>query len=429
MATRAQIFANISGVVDVLYGSLLRSPTLIPSINAYVGSAAANLIGSRAADGGAALKALRTQFADLVPGFQSVLDPHIFDLQEETGYKQIGSIDAEWWEFLRDDMVVNALSVKERNLTIPASGAPNGGNVGNGTLHVMSTDFRDRTRENVDLAKYLAICTVDQNQGAGVGQETFELSQTPTQEDVLDPSGGIGEVSALTGISGDQILTNHSFQTLSAAPAAPTEIFGWDYDGDPAAELEFDLTDFYRLSPEEDAFNQGASLRMKPGGGNRTLSQDLRQRNAAFSEDEPVIAAIALRGDLGNPTGTGELFLGSTSLPIPDISAIPVGWSVFFLPLDKGVLSRDFNAQPLQFGFRANVLSGYLSVDTAILSSFTLYQGLWFAMLGGPVASLQRDEYVVLVDLAATEAKFQLVMYVVYGEYLHHLAVPTIPDP
>ncbi len=426
MATPAEILANISDAVKVVYDSLLRSTTLLVDINSYVGKAASNLIGSRASDGGAAMKALRTSFADLVPGFTGILNPHIFDLQEETGYKQVGVIDADWWEFLRDYMAAGSLSVKTRDLTFVAP-AP-GTNVGTGTLYILTEDRLGQDVESVDISKYQAECLVDQNLGASLGQETFELTQTAIAEDVLE-DGGAGETDSLQALAGDSILQNHSFQTVDPAPLAPLDIAGWDYSGDPTTQLEFEQDVFSRVSPEEDSQGEIYSLKVKATGGAQTLSQSMRALSANLDPLVPMFASIAVQQSVGTGAGSMALSFGNATIAVPDVTALPAGFSDLIIPADKELWFENYNVDPLAYTVDLNISAGYISLDAAVLAPWTAFRGIWYAMLGGDIPFLKGDVFVNQVDLATIEGKIQLVFYVLYGVYLTASGTPSQPDP
>lgn len=317
----------------------------------------------------------------------------------------------------------NALRVTSRSFTrgVPAAA---GGNVGNGTLHRLTTDAFGFAIENSHPEAKVALCVADQATGATRDAEQFDLSGEIAEPDRLKITGsGFGAtLVALTGVQSQERVSNPSFASFTNTLALPASIVDWT----PLAAItnfELDQTNVYRTFLGE---GTPTSLVFK---ANDTIEQDLRLvRGTNYSPTVPIYVQVAFNRAIDPCDGTLTLTFGGSSASV--VLAAQAGWNVLRIPLGTANWAEAFVTDPFKLKLAlTGRTAGKLRVDDVIVSPFVPHDGTWYALLGHTIPFKRGDKF----TFADTEvgAKLQKAFWRYFGAYLPHTtgAGVTWTDP
>ena len=410
------IWNSLKLAIDIVVTGLLANTAFITTWATYL----AGLTGDRGPDGGAAARALRTTYAGLIDINAAMLDPHITELQEATGYPEVGAIDDTWWEYYRDFLDTAGITFQSRNLTF---GTPTPTGTGTGVLVRQTLDRHNNPIEAIDLTTYTVRCENDQFSGTEPGQESFTLRQNTQEEDRLIGDGGGQEgTTVLATSSGDDYVANASFQTLDDPNnlTAPIEIPSWEWDGTPSTDLAYDDVDFFRSSPEELSSGIPLSLIVKASG---TLTQVFGR---GMDRLVPVVISFLYNREVGTAGGTITLSLGNL-VATPVVLAAELGWNrITMVAWFDQVVQTDVKLT-ITFG----ALTGLLRIDGFEVHDMLDFGGIPTIALPGDVDFVVLDEFSYADVLAAGDSKNQRILAMTYGRkaYLPSTTgAPTITD-
>lgn len=408
------VWSELKNVVLILddtrnYGSV-NGTNLVTDLNTYVTA----LAGDRAASGGVASQQFRAQFAALLAGGRSLLDPHIFDMAKAISSpgQDVATILADLYLYMND----NSYTVVSREYTFGSVSA-GGSNVGTGTVYRLTTDSYNNAIEVSFPTTTTLKCVQDSQSGTSPGREVFQIYQVQPAPDLIETAGS-GTFGTLTGLAGDVVLRNASFQNLAGSVSAPTDIPNWTSSiAINGTNYQFDATNYFRVSPEESANNPAGGgtpygLRMY---ATATLTQKVRYLNLALSPSTPYFFALRWNRQVGACTGTLKITIGTKSTTVSVTTQ--TGWQTLVVAMDQNLWLRQFNQDNLGLVIDWTLSTGtYLVVDDACFAPMTRYDGLWYTYLGGATNAQKDDKY----TFADTELgnKVQRWLWRLYGRYL-----------
>jgi len=411
--TEAEIQAQISACVDLLeeiynFGSV-NATNLVDLEDAIVQA----LEGDQSADVLTALSAIRSTVAAGVSGANAaaLLGPLLLAYAKELDvpYRDPPSIFKE----LTDDFITGGKSVNSRNIAhgVPAAG---GGNVGDGVLNRLVTDEEALEIENTTCDSKVALCTADEHGGGATEhEERFSIRGSHAEKDLLEltGSGKSGALVALSARHSQAYIRNPSFDDVSAtALPAITGLTGWTVAG-AIANLKNDATNFYR---DYQGAASPASLRFD---ADERIYQNLNELGARFAPNVPVYVQIAYNREIGAGDGTLTLRWGTNSKSV--VLAAQAGWNILRLDLDENLWFDNWNEEDPDVEVElSGRTTGYVLVDDLIVSPMTLFDGTWYALVGGETPFL-RDDVFTWADTEAG-AKIQTWLWRAFGLYLPH---------
>ncbi len=352
---------------------------------------------------------------------RAMLDPKLLDyakvlgLAERDPFRIIFEINKHF--------AATAQSVQTRNFTY---GAPvlGGSNVGNGTLHRITTDRFGNDLEAVTAEIKEFVCTNDQGSGANEGAEQFRVQGEAGSRDNIDRESGSGATADLNAIvsDGGEFLRNASFSSATGTGlAADFELTNWDID-DPT-QLQIDEVNFYRPGSSQDF--DPASLEMH---GNVIISQPVTN----IDPDKPIIGLIAFNASVGSAVGDLKIRLGQISKTVVAVGGFSPGWNVFrFILVASEAWALNITADDMKLEVEFVATSGVLRVDDVILANLAgegLIDGTYWGIVGGDVPFLI-DDQITVTDTLSVLAILQVWFWRIYARHLRSSGSPTWVDP
>lgn len=365
-------------------------------------------------DTSAGIASIRSGFSQMVGNPRTLFDPLIRTLGRIKDYP-----DADPAAILRryaEDMDTAVAAVSSRTLTIDATMAAGGANIGNGLLHRLSIDRYSDTIESCWPETTVARCTRDAHMGVQRHEELFELRGGAAARDAveIDGSGRVTEIIAATARQTARLFTNPSFDSFEGtAAASPTAITGWT-NSVAIANFEIDQAQYYRTA---DGVSTPGSVKYKANG---KLSQTFRNRRQAWDPDVPLFCQIAYNRSAGSVTGTLTLRVGSKSAAV--VLAAQTGWNILKLDVDSDAWFRNWNENDADIEIEISSFVGtYLLIDDLVVTEYTKHAGLWYALVGGATPFLERDQFTGSVTEPTTVAgEVQHWLWRAYEEHLPH---------
>lgn len=325
---------------------------------------------------------------------------------------------------LFDDFHDNSESVQERNFTFGSPSA-GGSNVGDGTLHRLTTDDRGYDTEGKHAEAMEAVCVADANSGAFEHEEVFEFRGAARSKDALDlaGSGVVQRVSALSGRVTSRILSNPSFDQLNGSSISSlTSVPGW------SVENAIGNCELYESAVYRGFVGDGGTKRALRLTATEKVSQSLTARRFRFNPDVPYYCQIAYNRAELSGSGTLVLRLGASSDSVA-VSA-QTGWNILKIPLGTGNWLRSLNEETLDVEIDWTRSAGDILIDDVILAPFSRVDGSWYAIVGAGDADnrfLLHDEF-TWTD-SEVGAKIQKWLWLLYDRILPPSATPTFSDP
>jgi hypothetical protein len=316
----------------------------------------------------------------------------------------------------------NTITIQSRQITYDTTPTLGGSNVGDGTIHRLTVDENAYNLEACHVETKTARCEVDQNTGADVGEEIFELYGGYPGADANEVQGS-GLSAALPCYSArHSLLRNASFSDLTdgGVGTALTALDNWTAASD-IGNLSSSAT-VYRTAVGD------ATPRSISFDANETITQKLSTNRQKLEADTPYYLQVALSRDSSGADGDLEIRLGTTTKSVDLTTLHASNWTVHRLDLDENLWYQQFAEDDLAVDIQ---LSGGATfgclVDEALLVPFVPFDGTWWAAIGGETAFLEGD------TLAWTDTEvgsvIQWWLWLAFGWYLPSAAsTPTIAD-
>jgi len=323
---------------------------------------------------------------------------------------------------LYDWCIANARYVTSRGISFGAVSA--GTNVGNGTVHRITTDARGYGIDAVHAETKRARCIGDEHSGASEHEEVFVFEGEPFAKDLLELDGSglvSGAVSALSARASNRFLDNASFSTLGGGTdGTPTSIFGWDINTIANVELGRGSGEFYRdflgdTSP--------AGLKLK---GNAIVSQNLNRRAVTVDPRYPYYLQAAVKR-ASSATGTITLRLGASSATVSLASLTNDVWNILRIGPGTANWFENWNEEDptVEIELSSYGGSGHAWVDDVVFGPFTRFDMTYVAVVGGDTPFL-RDDSFSFADTDGGAGKIQRWLWRTFGRYLPHSTGATV---
>ena len=363
-----------------------------------------------------ALLAFRSQVDVALASAPTVLYPHLRELCRFMGYPETDAqaMLTRVYEYMHD----NSLSVLSRAFTFGSVSA-DGGNVGTGTVNRLNADengyaIDNQTGTSTGLVK-TAECYADEHSGANEHEEKFYLYGATPDRDRLKIVGVYDRqtVKALSAVDSRPFLSNPSFEEITGTDGTPftatTDLQGWTLS--TAASFTPIATSYYR---DYAGCSTPRSLKI---GANANVTQNLNQVRARLNPQVPMYLQLAYDRATGAGDGTLTLALGSQSVSVNLVAQ--TGWNILRLTLGQANWFKTWNQEnpaiTITLGSRT---TGYVLVDDVILAPFTLFDGGWYAIVGGSTPFLRKDKFTWTDTTPTTEGIIQYWIYRAFGRYL-----------
>ncbi len=317
-------------------------------------------------------------------------------------------------------------TVKTRAL---AFGAVSNSGVGDGTLHVLSTDMYGYAIESARLETVRLECIEDQNTGAEKHAETFIVRGEPSSIDALQVQGsGVEtEISAMTAADSKAYILNPSFEDRAGTDAVPTDLTGWTIGTGDISDVELVTSPVYRGYA-----NAPATLKALKIKDNLDIKQTFDDRNIRLDPLTPTYVQVAFN-NVGITTSTGvtlTLTVGA-STAAADVDDAAAGWQILRLPVSEKAWYREMKVDAAEIKLAVAGLGAgeFVLVDDVVIGPYEKFStGPWLAVVGGETAFLRGKKF----DFAITCASDSIIQKQIaerFGRYLPHAASPGWADP
>jgi hypothetical protein len=358
-----------------------------------------------------------------------VIYPHLREYMKFAGYPET---DAQaMCTRLYDYMAANSLTVQNRGFTLGTPAAQTG-IVGNGTINRCTTDENGYVIESQTGAVSPGVtkwaeCVADEHSGANEHEEQYYFFGDTPDRDRLKIRGVADRqtIKALSAVDSMRFIQNPSFESHSGTDAsafsAVTDLTGWTLS--TAASFTPVIANYYRDY-------QGCSTpRALQINANASVYQNLSSIRAKINPYIPMYLQIAYNRSVGSADGTLTLTLGSQTVNVT-LSA-QSGWNVLRLAVGQDNWFRHWNQEdPLVKIEWSARTTGTLLVDDIVFAPYSLFDGAWYAVVGGSTPFLRRDKFKWADTIASTEGVIQYWFYRAFGRYLPGAATgETWPDP
>lgn len=307
----------------------------------------------------------------------------------------------------------NSYTFNDRNLTVAATGSAGGSNVGNGTLSVLAVDWEGYNLQCPTAETKTWECVRDQNLGQLKGNEVFQVRGQDRSKDWLDwtGSGILTTAYAMHAGSGTggSVLRNSSWDSAFSGTGTD-KIPGWTIAG-TASKITADTSNTYRAAPGAST-SQALAFENDAAATNQVYQALSSTRISALGERTPWQCQVAYKHSAGSITGTLNVKLGNQTLAV-DLSGATTAWQIASLPYDKNLYYRNWKEDAPDIEVEVvNLSAGTLYVDDLIFAPLTLVDGLWWWLVGGSTAFLQRDLFTHAVSGgAAADAEMMFMAF------------------
>ncbi len=315
---------------------------------------------------------------------QDFLQPVLFEYGRLITFGGGFSSIAQLAEALYEHFHRNTLTVQSRNITYDATATLGGTNVGAGTMSRLTVDRRGYNLESCHVETKRFRCRQDENTGAQLHAEQFEMLGTAAPSDsLLRASFGSGDqqratirsLNAGTG-QGGSLLRNSSFSTYSAT--ATPKFAGWTETSGGASIVQ-NTAATYRSFPGQTV---AGSLQINGGGGTVLLKQPLSEmRISRLEPNTPYFYRVMLNKTVGTASGgTVTIRIGSQSANI-SIASLASNWAELRIPAGTACWPLNFNEANFDVEIEwASSTSGYLLVDDVILAPWDELDGTYWVL-------------------------------------------------
>jgi hypothetical protein len=375
-----------------------------------------------------ALDGFRRLLDNALSAGPSVMYPHMREYMKFAGYPETDAqaMCTRLYEYMND----NSLTVQGRGFTFGTPAAQTG-IVGNGTINRCNVDengynIEAQTGTSAGCTKW-AECVADEHSGANEHEEQFYFFGDTPDRDRLRIRGVADRqtIKALSAVDSQRFIQNPSFESMTgtdgSAFSVVTDLTGWTLS--TAASFTPVVTSYYRDY-------QGCSTpRALQINANANVYQNLNSIRATINPYIPMYLQIAYNRSVGAADGTLTLTLGSQTVNVT--LAAQVGWNVLRLAVGQDNWLKHWNQEDplIKIAWSART-TGTLLVDDVIFAPYSLFDGGWYAIVGGSTPFLRRDKYKWADTVPTTEGVIQHWFYRSFGRYLPSAATgETWPDP
>ena len=320
-----------------------------------------------------------------------------------------GNADAVF-DALYDHMVANTLRVTSRQFSygVPAAG---GSNTGSGVLNRLTKDENNFDLEAQTADAKTVVCRSDYRNGVEQGREVFEIrggaSLFGDSWIQIEGSGRIGTLTGLTGTDSGQFIGNPSFSTLASGSVGSPTLSAWTQSG----TFQLDGTNYYRK------LNGETTPYALQYGANGYVQQSLDDRRIRVNPRVPMYCQAAWNREVGAGDGTLTLTLGNKTASV--VLAAQTGWQILRIALDDDCWYKNWkkNDALLKIDL-ASRTTGTVLVDDVIVAPMQLFNGGWYAVVGGATPFL-RDDVFTFTDTEVGSI-LQYFFWLYFGRHLPH---------
>jgi len=323
---------------------------------------------------------------------------------------------------MREYMIENAITYQSRGVTHSAP-VPDGGNVGDGEMLLLSTDDQGTASPVADGADLEAItdeeltfeCIADAVAGGrDAGNELFAVRGEFSARNALELGGSESptEVEAINAVVAQEHVSNGSFD-LAFQGTGADKVASWTADT-PASINEETAT----------VFRGDRCLALV---GNVDLTQDALNLPAIG----PIVVSVMVNRNSTGVTGTFELELGGATTSVSLASIAASGWvRVYMLVWPKQFATASSRVVKLGLDGGASFGTGLL-VDECVVSLLTRIGGRYPIVLAGQTDFRQGDKITQDSSVSATPGTNKDTLHRLHGLgfELPHSGTPSISDP
>jgi hypothetical protein len=371
----------------------------------------------------------RSLLAAALGGLPTLLRPHLLEYMKFAGYPETDpqAMCTRLYEYMND----RSLTVQSRGFTFGTPAAQTG-IAGNGTITRCTADENNYNIEaqtgapSAGTTKW-AECVADEHSGANEHEEQFYFFGDPPDRDRLRIRGVADRqtIKALSAVDSMRFIQNPSFESHSGTDASAfsdvTDLTGWTLS--TAASFTPVIANYYR------DYKGCSTPRALQFNANANVYQNLNSINAAVNPYIPMYLQIAYNRSVGSADGTLTLTLGSQTVSVSLSSQS--GWQILRLTAGQDNWLKHWNQEDplIKITWSART-TGTLLVDDVIFAPYSLFDGGWYAVVGGSTPFLRRDKFKWADIVPTTEGVVQRAMYEGFGRYLPSAATgETWPDP
>jgi len=351
---------------------------------------------------------------------RAMLDPLIREYAKLKGFPETNVFDildrlAVEFEEVSSELVVS------RGFTFDTSATLGAGNVGDGTLNRLTVGKYGKDLEAVTPELKSLRCIADVRSGTDLHQERFEIRGADVPRDFVAGIVGPNRIGAFASISADTSESYVSNPSFSRFSENTLPVIDGLTDWTPATNItnfEIISSDTYRTAVHEG--DTPYALRFKT---NDTITQNLSVAGATLFPNVPYYVQIAYKRE-SSADGNLTLTVGSNAISV--VLSAQTGWNILRLALDENLFLRGFNqtTNAISIALASNT-TGDVLVDDIVFGPMALFDGTWWAMVGGQTPALVGDTF-EFTD-TATESINQKWFWRVYGKSLPH-GTPTWLD-
>jgi hypothetical protein len=337
------------------------------------------------------------------------------------------------WE-LRRYMHANTKSIKTRTMSYGSASA-GGGNVGTGTIPILTVDQDGYTIEAAGDDVLTWRCERDQLQ-TRKGAEVFRVRSKGPARDQLDWEGSAIDalVPSIHAESG-QLVSNPSFDFNGAsadneAPASTTAMSGWTFAATATWKHRSTASYVYASYPTAPTTPWG--LEMLAGSPSMTQIPGTVRKGVQFPLRTPLLWQLAWKR-LASATGTLTVTVGANATATVDVSTGTNGaWNVLRPTLNKNLWYPNYTADDLTITIAGTTIAtGTVAIDDFRVSPMANVDGLWYAPMGGSTPFKVADVFTFTHAENATRGILAYWLWQAFGRdgWLPTHATPTYADP
>lgn len=411
-----QIVWMLKAVQDLLN---VNTPNMSAEYDEFVGT---DLIGDFTPGTVAGLDAFRSSLSALVsvPVARSMLDPILLEYGKQQGFPETDPLDI--LDRLHVYMAEGSERIKSRTV-VYGTPSNDGGNTGDPVLNRLTTGPFSYAIENITAEAKEFKCVRHRYSGTRLHQELFEIRGADKPRDFLAGIVSRDRIGSIRSISADDslnIVQNPSFNGFDGTSPDITEVTNWTIAtiGDVQIEdIENGAGDVYRTSAHEGT--APGALRFQD---NEKASQELSVTNPSLVRGVPYYCQIAFKRE-ASCDGNLNLRVGSQSVAVALVAQS--GYTILRMTLDEGLFLRGFDATTLDIEIELDSrTTGTLLVDDLVIAPMTLWDGTWWAMVGGAIPSLVEDK-ITATDTIASDSINQYWIWRIYNKTLPHDTVAS----
>jgi len=249
----------------------------------------------------------------------------------------------------------------------------------------------------------------------------------PAGQDILDQGQGFtsNPAGAITAQNDDDLIQDHSFESVTAADADPSDLGEWLDSAGVYGSAKYALGTSapapYMSSVREDQNSQSIRLEIK---GNHTIQQEMDQ----VDPRTPIDFAPRFYRPSGTTAVTVTISWGSKSQVWTETDLTADSWVALRPDLDKDLFGHNWGDTGRLFKIAITGLTGgSIHVDASRVFRMTFWGGSWWAIDAGTTQFLTgaSQKVFALSDTVASDAIIQRLMALAFGRYLPHVPNAT----